>query len=184
MVMFEEVGNEITGLEFLFADTEMYNLLVHAKKECDDPVLKLFNIKYVDKSFGENPRTQELNNIYVARLESINDLHGNGFNVFDTTIQIVIAIREYDTITAQKLLKSVYKRIQYYFVNDEISSFIHVNRFYFEYEQPGILSRAVIEYKVKEVEDDQYIVDYEDLYLRLGIETSIDNEKVFKGELN
>lgn len=173
-----------SGLEHLESDTELYNLLV-AAKESGDKILKLYNIKYMDKSFATEPLTQELNNIYVIRLQSVLVDRGEHFQVFNARVNLVLAIREYDNITAQQLLKSTYKRIMFHIVNNEIISFLSVNSIDFEYKSPGILDRLTIELTVKEVEDFDYKINEAELYqkLGLGIETTVDNENKWKGDL-
>ena len=172
---------EPSGFEHLTSDTELYNLLISAKKS-GDPYLKNYNIKYIDQLFSKNPPTQEENNLYIVRVDSQLLERAEDANIFTATVHIILSIRKYDTITAQKILKSTYKRIMFHIANNNLISVCKVKQVRFEYEQPGILNRAAIELEFIELEDFDFKVEaLNNLEFNMGIETDVGDVE-WKGE--
>lgn len=172
------------GINHLTTDNSILNVLLEAQEH--DDLLQAFSIKFVDSKFAQNPNGREKNTIYIVRRNSTLISRMNDSQSFNATIEVYIALREYNSITAQRILKTMYKDIMYHLANSEIIDYLEVKSFRFEYVEPGILDLGVITFTAIEVENFCFEYDPEPIRIALGIRTSIEgtNERriKFKGK--
>ena len=168
------------GINHLTSENSMLDILLEAQKH--DELLQSFQIRFVDKSFATNCSMRNKNVIYIVRQDSVLVDRNYDSQVFDATLEIYITLKEYDTIMAQKIMKTMYKDIMYHFANSEIIDYLEVVSFHYEYEEPGVLSMGVITFKSVELENFCFEYDPEPIKVALGLKTSIEgtNEKKLK----
>ena len=168
------------GINHLTTDNMIYECL--RKAQLHDELLQKFVIKFIDNTIAQKPHTAQKNAIYIAR--DYSNLVDRTYSCqhFETHINIIIAIREFSTVQAMRILKTMYKCILYHLSHDECWEYMQVMSYHFEYEEPAILNRGVITFRANEVEDFCYDYDAAPILTILGIKTSIEgtNEKITK----
>lgn len=176
----KNILGEECGINHLTTDNMIYDCLRRAQDY--DELLEAFRIKYIDKSFANNVKSQEKNQIFVVRQESTLLTKNYDSQEFEAIIQVYIVLREYDGVMAQRILKTMYKDIMHHIVNDDVGEYIELESFSFEYEEPGILTMGIMTFNAKELENFEYDYDPDPIRIALGLRTSIEgrNEKVFK----
>ncbi len=169
-----------SGINHLTTDNMIYDCLRRAQPY--DELLDAFRIKYIDKSFANNVKSQEKNQIFVVRQGSTLRTKNYDSQEFEAIIQVYIVLREYDGVMAQRILKTMYKDIMHHIVNDDVGEYIELENFSFEYEEPGVLTMGIMTFNAKELENFEYDYDPDPIRIALGLRTSIEgrNEKVFK----
>lgn len=169
------------GINHLTTDTDIYNCLRKAQQT--NEYLRAFELKYMDETFTKDANNLEANVIYIVRRGSELMDRGDDCQTFRASIQVVIAIRKYDTVQAQTILKTMYKIILHALVNDPCFDFMSVEEFHFEYSEPGILDRGVITFTAVELEDYCFDVDLEPLKIILNLRTNIEGTNVYTKKL-
>jgi hypothetical protein len=168
------------GINHLTTDNMIYECL--RKAQLHDELLQKFVIKFIDSTIAQKPNTAQKNTIYVARGQSNLVNRSYSCQQFDTSIDVIIALREYNTPQAMRILKTMYKCILYHLSNDECWDYMQVMSYHFEYREPAILDRGIINFKASEVEDFCYDYDPCPILTLLSVTTSIEgtNEKTIR----
>lgn len=171
----EEMWDE--GINHLTTDNMIYECL--RKAQLHDELLQKFVIKYIDSTAAEQPNTAQKNSIYVARDHSTLVTRGSDCQYFQASISVIIALREYNTAQAMRILKTMYKCILYHLSHDECWEYLQVVSYHFEYKAPAILDRGIITFNASEIEDFCYDYDPCPILTILSVTTSINgtNEK-------
>ena len=168
---------EEEGINHLTTDNMMYECLRKAQEH--DELLQAFQIKFIDNTLANHPNTAQKNTIYISRGESTLKQRTADCQWFQATIDVIIALREYQTPQAMRILKTMYNCILFHLSHDECWDYLEVRMYHFEYREPAILDRGVITFNANEIENFCYDYDPCPIRLALGIKTSIagTNEK-------
>ncbi|RAP45792.1 MAG: hypothetical protein BZ134_00270 [Methanosphaera sp. SHI1033] len=168
------------GLEALESDIEFYNMLIDQQRD-GDSVLSRFNI--VLSAHYEDYDAEEVNTIYVVRGKSENIRTSTEAEWFAVHIQVIIQVSNNDSLIANQILRSTYRRIKSYLVRNPIWGFMTTDTLTPLYRSDGCVSEFVIDFTATEVEEFELyneLDDWElDLCLTAGIDGTDELNKIF-----
>ncbi|WP_455644832.1 hypothetical protein [Methanosphaera sp.] len=169
------------GLEALESDIELYNLLIDKQRE-GDSLLSRFNI--VLSAHYEDYDVEEANTIYVVRGKSDLAKTTNEAEWFNVHIQVVIQVSNDNSIVANQILRSTYRRIKKYVVKNPIWGFMSTTGKTPLYTKEGKVSEFVIDFTATEVEEFQLYNELEDEWKLLviaeaGVDGTEELDKLF-----
>lgn len=128
----------------LTIDEEIFNILRDAKDN-GHPLLKYFSLLYPEKA-----PVQEMNVIYVGRLDSTKGdvtFDGEEWNV---RIEILVLTKKYEHLERRKTLKTGAFTVMQILRNSPIRDRISFERINFEYDQKNIVQQVRLVLKCKE----------------------------------
>ena len=168
------------GLEALESDIEFYNMLIDQQRD-GDSLLSRFNI--VLSAHYEDYDAEDVNTIYVVRGKSENIRTSTEAEWFAVHIQVIIQVSNNDSLIANQILRSTYRRIKSYLVRNPIWGFMTTDTLTPLYRSDGCVSEFVIDFTATEVEEFELyneLDDWElDLCLTVGIDGTDELNKIF-----
>lgn len=165
------------GFEFLESDTEIYNALIDAYVEYPH-IIGRFNIQLMNQNYMDTEK-QDVNNLYVVRMDSTLSEAGFNFDVYNTKIQIVLYISQYDTERGLAFLKTTIRAIKQVLSYEPFYAYTTLDKISPEYSAPGRLTGAVLELTCREV-DDLIIRDDSQLCVGLKLKAHIQETQDFE----
>lgn len=137
--MFSEI--EENPASFLQSDTEIYNVLLDAKK-AGHPLLKYFQIMYPTKV-----PVEPINAIYVGRMTSHDNkkMTTNMSTEWEVTTNIFIVTKKYDHLERYKMLKLATYSVMDVLSKSRIADFLDFPYQQFIYDNHNIIQTSKIE---------------------------------------